>query len=164
MTNQLCCTSLFTLGIDDLFDVKKALSTVSAKWYDIGIALRLNPNTLAGIQVRSSGDPSTCLSLMLTEWLKKNYDVERFGKPTWKWLVDAVGDPAGGGHMGLAKDIAIRHKPRATSGGCAIRTQPGITSNVYTVSARMIIQFECDPCISSNGTDCESNSISSPHF
>ena len=32
-------------------------------------------------------------------------------EPTWQWLVDAVGDPAGGGHMPLAKDIAKRHKP-----------------------------------------------------
>ena len=133
VTNQLCCTSLFKSGIDALFDVKKALNTVSAKWYDIGIALRLNPNALDGIQTSKGGDPSTCLSLMLTEWLKKNYN-EKFGEPTWKWLVDAVGDTAGGGHTALARDIAGKHKPRPISGGCAIRTQPGITSNEVYVS------------------------------
>ena len=121
------CTSLFTSGIDTLFDVKKALNTVSAKWYNIGIALRLNPNTLDGIQTSKGGDPSTCLSSMLTEWLKKNYNVEKFGEPTWQWLVDVVGDPAGGAHTALAKDIARQHKPRPISGGCAIKTQSGIT-------------------------------------
>ena len=126
MTNQICCTSLFTSGIDALFDVKKALSTVSAKWYDIGIALRLNPNTLDGIQKSKGGDPSTCLSSVLTEWLKKNYD-KKFGEPTWQWLVDVVSDPAGGAHMALANDIARKHKPRPISGGCAIKTQSGIT-------------------------------------
>ena len=52
---------------------------------------------------------------MLTEWLKGNYNVKRFGEPTWQWLVDAVGDPAGGEYMGLARDIASRHKPRGMS-------------------------------------------------
>ena len=126
MTNQICCTSLFTSGIDALFDVKKALSTVSAKWCDIGIALRLNPNTLDGIRNSKGGDPSTCLSSMVTEWLKKNYD-KKFGEPTWQWLVDVVGDPAGGAHMALAEDIARKHKPRPISGGCAIKSQSGIT-------------------------------------
>ena len=113
-----------TSGTDDLYDVKKELNTVSADWHNIGIALRLAPNTLSGIK-KSSGDPSTCLSSVLTEWLKRNYD-KKYGMPTWRWLVDAVGDPAGGGNMGLARDIAMRHKPRAISGGCAIGTRPGI--------------------------------------
>ena len=162
VTNQLRCTSLFTSGVDDLYDVKKELNTVSAKWYDIGIALRLDPNILTGIQTKS-GDPSTCLCSVLTEWLKWNYKVKKFGEPTWRWVVDAVGDPAGGAHMALARDIARRHKPRTASGGCAIVTPPGIISK-FRVSVQKIIQFGCDPSISSNDTDCESNSISSPHF
>ena len=48
-------------------------------------------------------------SSALTEWLKRNYKVKRFGEPTWQWLVDAVGDPAGGAHMALARDIARRY-------------------------------------------------------
>ena len=57
---------------------------------------------------------------MVTEWLKKNYDVERFGEPTWQWLVDAVGDPAGGAHMALAKNIARRHKLRGVLSGYTV--------------------------------------------
>ena len=110
----LCSVALFVSGLDALFDVKKALNTVSAKWMSIGIALRLDPNILDGIQTKNSGDPSACLSSVVTEWLKKNYNVQRFGELTWQWLVDVVGDPAGGGHMALARDIARRHKPRGT--------------------------------------------------
>ena len=102
--------------MDDLFDVTKELTPVSAKWRSIGLALRLKPNTLDGIQAKNSGDPSTCLTSMLTEWLKKNYNVKRFGEPTWQRLVEAVGDPAGGENMALATDLASRHKVGGMSG------------------------------------------------
>ena len=36
----------------DLFDVQKELIQVSAKWMSIGIALRLKPNILDGIETR----------------------------------------------------------------------------------------------------------------
>lgn len=102
-------------GLDDLFDVQKELNTVSAKWRNIGIALRLNPNILDGINTQCNGDPSACLSLTVTEWLKRNYNVKRFGEPTWWWLVKAVGDPAGGANMTLAKDVARNHKAKDVS-------------------------------------------------
>lgn len=102
-------------GIDDLFDVKRELNPVSAKWKSIGVALRLNPNTLDGIEAKNSGDPSTCLISMVTEWLRKNYNVKRFGEPTWQRLVETVGDPAGGENMAIARDMASRHKVGGTS-------------------------------------------------
>ena len=98
-----------------IFIVKKELNPVSANWYNIGIALRLSPNKLDGIQARNSGDPQACLSSVVTEWLKRNYNVKRFGEPTWRWLVDVVGNPAGGDHTALARDMAWRHKARGLS-------------------------------------------------
>ena len=58
---------------------------------------------------------------MLTEWLKKNYNVKKFGEPTWQMLVKAVGNRAGGGNNALAEKIATSHK-----GG-------GMYINVHTV-------------------------------
>ena len=87
----LCLSaSLFTSDLDDLFDVTKELKPVFAKWKNIGIALRLNHDILDGIQVGNCNNPQACLTLMLTEWLKGNYNVKRFGEPNWRWLVDAV--------------------------------------------------------------------------
>ena len=40
----------------------------------------------------------------------RNYNVERFGEPTWQQLVEAVGHPAGGANMALARNIATKHK------------------------------------------------------
>ena len=76
----------------------------------IGIALRLKPSILDGISTENSGDPQACLTSMVTEWLNRNYSVKRFGEPTWQALVKAVGDPAGGANMALAREIARRHK------------------------------------------------------
>ena len=101
---------LFTLDLNDLFEVKSELTPVVAHWKDIGIALRLNPNILGRIDAGNSGDPTACLTSMVTEWLKRNYNKEKFGEPTWRWLVQAVGDPAGGADMALASSIAGRHK------------------------------------------------------
>ena len=112
--------SLFFSDLDDLFDVRKELNPVAAKWKNIGIALRLNPDILDSIQAGNSNNPQACLSSMLTEWLKGNYNVKRFGEPTWKWLVDVVGDPAGGEYMALARGIASRHEPRGMSGEYAV--------------------------------------------
>ena len=102
--------------LDDLFDVQKELNSVSAKWRNIGVALRLKPNILEGIATRHIGDPLACLTSTVTEWLKKNYNVERFGEPTWQTLVKAVGDPAGGSNMALAKNMARRHKVGGMTG------------------------------------------------
>ena len=95
---------------DDIFDVKNELITVAARWRDVGIALHLKFDTLDNIENRCINEPHRCLELMVTEWLKRNYNLKRFGEPTWQKLVDAVNSPAGGANRALAIDIARRHK------------------------------------------------------
>ena len=53
---------------------------------------------------------------VITEWLKRNYDVNRFGPPTWKALIDAVEHRAGGNNRAEAEEIASRH--RASESSC----------------------------------------------
>ena len=95
---------------DDLSDVRSELIPVSAQWKSIGIALQLKPSILDGISTENSGDPPACLTSTVTEWLNRNYNVKRFGEPTWQALVEAVGDPTGGANMALARAIARSHK------------------------------------------------------
>ena len=111
ITTSFCKINLFISDLDDhLFDVQSELIPVASNWKSIGIALRLKTDILENIDTKYSGDPRKCLSCMVTEWLKKNYNVEKFGKPTWKWLVETVGHSAGGANMTLAGKIARRHK------------------------------------------------------
>ena len=91
--------------IDDLFDVKRKLEPVAARWKSLGLALRLDPDKLKVIE-RNDRDCSDCLTEVLTLWLKKNYNSRRFGEPSWELLATAVRDPAGGNDPSLADSFA----------------------------------------------------------
>ena len=110
---------MFTPDLDDdLFDVQSDLLPVATKWRSIGIALRLKYKILEGIQAGNKDDVTACLAAMVTEWLNRNYNVKRFGEPTWQRLVEAVGHPAGGANVALAREIARNHKTEGTLCGC----------------------------------------------
>ena len=90
------------------------LIPVATRWRSIGLALRLKHKTLDSIQTGNSGNPTACLAAMVREWLMRNYNVKRFGEPTWQQLVEAVSHPAGGANMTLAREIARTHKAGGT--------------------------------------------------
>ena len=99
----------FETDEDDLIDTIKALTGVAANWRDIGIFLRIRPSQLETIQVQGY-TPMESMREMLITWLQRNYNVERFGEPTWKKLVEAVSHSAGGGNSSLAMKIASEHQ------------------------------------------------------
>ena len=99
---------LTATGEDDLSDTIRELTDVAAKWRNIGIFLGIRDSQLQAIQ---EGDkPLDCLRQMLSTWLRRSYNVRRFGEPTWVKLVEAVSHSAGGGNPRLAMEIARRHK------------------------------------------------------
>ena len=97
--------------------MQNELTPVTAKWRSIGIALRLKPNVLDGIKAENSGDPQACLTSMVTEWLGRNYNVTKFGEPTWQKLVEAVAHPNGGANMALARNMAKKYKAKGMFSG-----------------------------------------------
>jgi len=99
---------------DDLIDTIKVLTDVAAKWRNIGIFLRIRPSQLETIQVQGY-TPMESMREMLITWLQRNYNVERFGEPTWKKLVEVVSHSAGGGNPSLAMEIARRHQGTCSS-------------------------------------------------
>ena len=111
---KVLIVTLFTSDYGHLFDVQNELNEAAANWSSIGIALQLKPAFLQSIETRYSCHPRTCLTWMLMEWLMRNYNVERFGEPTWRQLVEALGHSAGGANVALARKIARRHKAGGT--------------------------------------------------
>ena len=93
---------------DDLFDVMSELLPVVARWKGIGLALRLDPSQLDEIE-SDNRNSNECLIRVLTLWLNKAYNTERFGEPSWKLLARAVAHPAGGNNPALAEKIAKKH-------------------------------------------------------
>ena len=83
-------------------------------YHELGIELGLPPQELTAIQDKTVGNP---LSGVLLAWLNQRYDTERYGVPTWRRLVEAVDNPAGGNNHELAKTIASKH----TSGSLSCR-------------------------------------------
>ena len=104
----LCWLSL-PVGQDDHFDILTEMMPIASTWKAIGRGLRIDPGHLNIIQESNSGKPKECFSEMLTCWLNRNYNVERFGEPTWRAVVKVVAHPAAGDNHALALTIAKQH-------------------------------------------------------
>jgi len=96
------------------------LTPVATRWKSIGTALGLKPDLLEEIQAGNSSDPLACLSWVVMAWLRGNYNVKKFGEPTWQSLAEVVGHSEGGANTALAKSIAARYKAggRLMLSGC----------------------------------------------
>ena len=110
----------FPTDEDDLFDIIKDLTPVAARWKAIGVALRLKYGVLDSI---NPGRPDECLFDVIANWLKRNYNVDRFGPPTWRKLVEIVADPAAGNDTALADKIARKHLTKKEDGKTCSCTQ-----------------------------------------
>ena len=97
------------IGEDDHFDILTEMMPVAGSWKTIGRGLRLDSGRLETINASNPGKPIDCLSDMISCWLKRNYNVERFGEPTWQAVVKVVAHPAAGDNNALALNIAKQH-------------------------------------------------------
>ena len=71
--------------------------------------LGLRPGDLDAIQNQHDHDIDRALNAMVSVWLRKDYNVTRFGPPSWSRLVEAVGNAAGGRNPAQAEQIAANH-------------------------------------------------------
>ena len=98
---------------DDLADVMEEVFSIKSLYYSLGRALKLKVANLKAIreahQHESDADYEQALEEMLLLWLNKEYNVVRFGHPTWRLLVQAVDMESGGNSPDLAKKIAFKH-------------------------------------------------------
>ena len=96
-------------GEDDAYDVYREVVSLAGSWSSMCLALRLRPSDRSKIAAAHPGNPDECLEAVVVKWLQKGYNCQRFGPPTWRMLVEAVDDPAGGNHNALAETIAKNH-------------------------------------------------------
>ena len=107
--NALIQYHFFPIEQEDRFDILTEMMPVVGTWKAIGTGLRIDPGRLEMISENNSGKPRECLSETLTCWLNRNYNVERFGEPTWRAVVKVVAHPAAGDNCALALSIAGKH-------------------------------------------------------
>ena len=82
---------------------------ISGRWSDMCLALRLPPPDRSEISNAYREKSEECLQAVLVKWLKKGYNYQKFGSPTWRMLVEAVAHPTGGNDSALAKLLAQKH-------------------------------------------------------
>ena len=92
------------LTLDDLSEVRGALYEARAKWYDIGIELKLSIGTLNTIK-EDFPQAAECLREACIRWLKRIDP-----RPSWEALTKALeSPPVGEGH--LAQQLRDKYCP-----------------------------------------------------
>ena len=86
-----------------------AVSKCRSTWYNLCLALRVSDDDLSAIKKEQASDIDACLCKGLSLWLKGGYDMEKYGPPTWRVLVDAVANSSGGNNYALALKIADQY-------------------------------------------------------
>ena len=75
-------------GEDDLADIMDEVLTIKSIYFALGQSLRLKNANLQAIHTKypSESDSELALHDVLLLWLEQQYNVERFGPPTWRML------------------------------------------------------------------------------
>ena len=96
-------------AVEDTLSVYREVVSLAGNWSSMCLVLGLHPFVQREIEADYPGNPHKCLQVVVVKWLQKSYNYHRFGSPTWRMLVEAVGDPAGGNNVPLAETIAKKH-------------------------------------------------------
>ena len=88
---------------------------LASKWQDIALAMGIKQSDIDTIHSQYPELPCDCLKAALGKWLRKGYNVEKHGPPTWKKVVEAVAHPAGGKDPASAEKIACNHQGELVS-------------------------------------------------
>ena len=94
---------------DDIHDVCDAVHKLSGRWSDLCFGLKLSPSDEEAIRETCSGYPKKQLREVLKIWLRKKYNYQKYGHPSWQFLVRAIGDQSGADDCALAETIGKKH-------------------------------------------------------
>ena len=91
-------------GIDDIGEVFNEVEDLSSDWDLLAIKLHLRNHTVEDIQ-KNCSDSKRRLCGALKEWLKLNYNHQKYGRPSWRRSAEAVQSL----NYGLFEEIARNH-------------------------------------------------------
>ena len=113
-------------AVEDHFrEVYREVISIQSNYYQFGIDLGLPLREMNAVQKAFRQDIPRAFIEVLQIFLRHRYNVENYGPPTWRKLVEAVDSPAGGNNHALAKKIAKNHP--VNKGG--ENDQPQVTVN-----------------------------------
>ena len=102
----LCLCVLQSNSSDEhsLRTISDSISTLTAEWFNLGVALGLFPDTLREIDSNYRGEARRCLTEMVIAWLRKKDN----SQPSWWSLVSALSSPSVG-RVEIATMIAAEY-------------------------------------------------------
>ena len=110
MLNLSCVLTLHYYNdhpdIRDISDVMNEVDSLAGQWEKFAQQLGVKPGNIGIFKANRMGDVMMALNDAVSDWLKRNHDVRKFGKPSWRTLANAVRTIDG--H--LAHSIAMRHR------------------------------------------------------
>ena len=115
---------MFDTGEDDITELCKALDPIKAKWESFATQLGILPHTTDDIKLKHHCVPTLCLKDVLNTWLKKGYNIQKHGHPSWRRVCEATASPAGGDNKRLAQEIAAKHQAEQTGIQCMLVRYP----------------------------------------
>ena len=95
---------------DDLPSVYSEVLHLTPKWMAVGLMLGIRFTDLETISATYHESPNQCLMKALALWLKRAYNTERNGLPTWKKMVEVTAEPGAGYNPALAETLARNHQ------------------------------------------------------
>ena len=101
---------------DDFREVYREVVSIQSNYYQFGIELGLPLREMDAIQNAFRQDIPQAFTEVLKVFLKHRYNIQKYGPPTWRKLVEAVDSPAGGNNHALAKKIAKDHHHPVNNG------------------------------------------------
>ena len=113
--------------MEDWDAVVSAVGPLTAQWDDIGRKLGMHCYTLDAI-ARGNNSPGLCLNQTIAQWLQLNYITDRYSRPSWRSLAEAV--------VGLNKrlflKIASDHELKDKESITIEKEQPNLSDQVMT--------------------------------
>lgn len=97
---------LIYIDEDDWNVVIVECSFLASKWAQVGAYLGVSISTIDQIKYTSPGDSQQCLNEVLKAWISQNYNVMRFGTPSWKRLLRAISRV----DFAFSKHLAAKHQ------------------------------------------------------
>ena len=123
---------------DDFREVHIQAVNVHFCYYQLGTYLGLPQREVEGVRMTYNTNINQAFIEVLLAWLRQRYNVEKYGPPTWRRLVEAVDNPAGGNNHALAKTIADHHPvkvvDKAADENCNALDKVTITDAVHPSS------------------------------
>ncbi len=89
-----------------------AVQRLAANWRSLAYSLHVRRDAIKVIQLNNPNDAGAALIDAIDEWMKKNYNLDKFGPPSWRMLASVVWKL----DQDLAYHIASKHGGRSSVG------------------------------------------------